>query len=108
MKPLDTTGINFTNSLWQNSETETVARNVCFVQRAMNENKWSPFTFEQYEQHCTHKVTDSERHVLEAMVNGGKPHFSSRTYLQPGYLEKRGDSYVVTEKFINVLQDLIK
>ncbi|MFO0764054.1 MAG: hypothetical protein U0518_04340 [Candidatus Gracilibacteria bacterium] len=105
--PLATAKISFMGSEWRNTETEVVARNICFVQRKMNPEKWTLFTWEDYEEHCTHKVTDAEKGVLEALVNGGKPVWNTSTHLEPSYLVKKGDHYEVTEKFLNVVRQLM-
>jgi len=94
----------FMGSVWQNSETETIARNVVVIQQKLDGTKWTPFTWEQYKAGCSHNVTVAEREVLEALVHGGRPATFTSAILQPGYLTKDADGkYSVTEKFVDVL-----
>lgn len=53
--------VNFMGSVWQSSETETIASNIVFVSRKINPEKWEGFTFEQYCEHCTHNVGPFEK-----------------------------------------------
>jgi hypothetical protein len=61
------------------------------------------FSWDDYKNFCTHKVTDAERGVLEAMVSGGRPVWNTSASLAPGYLKKSNDRYEVTEQFIDAL-----
>ena len=105
--PQVTAKISFMGSKWRNSETEAIACNICYVQRQMDLEKWTPFTWEDYKSHCAHQVTDTEKGVLEALVNGGKPVWNTSARLEPGYLVKKDDHYEVTEKFLNVIHQLM-
>ncbi len=91
-------------SEWQNTETETIARNVVLILQMMNPEEWTPFTWEQYTKLCKHQVTDAERGVLEALTNGGRPVWNTTGHLQAGYLTKDSEGrYAVTPKFLEVV-----
>ncbi len=64
------TGKDFFNSVWQHSETETVAMNIVIISKWHND-EWEAFTWEQYKARCAHKVTDSEHTELMTMVKSG-------------------------------------
>lgn len=100
--------MNFAGSIFQNIETEMVARNILFIQNKINPEEWTPFSFEDYKKHCTHKVTLSEKGVINALAIGGKPVWDTATILDSGYLAKEGEFYKITDKFINVLIKLKK
>ncbi len=68
--PKETKGVSLTGSAFENSETETISENILFIQRKMNLEQWSPFTWEDYKKNCTHQTTESELTVL-----GPKSHF---------------------------------
>ena len=94
----------FFGSAWKSCETEIVARNIVVFQQKLDGSKWTPFTWEQYKAGCEHTVTESERGVLEALTNGGRPVTFTTAFPKPGYLTKneRGE-YSVTQKFIDAL-----
>ncbi len=97
----------FMGSVFQNSECETILRNIVQMQKKQNPDSWQPFTWEQYKAFCTHKVTDSERGVLDAFVKGGKPVWNTSAYLESGWLdygEKTGQ-YFFTAKMIQMLSE---
>lgn len=101
--------MSFVDSEFQNIESEIVARNIVFIQKKMNPNFWSPFSFEDYQRHCTHNVNQYiEEGVLEVFVSGGKPVPRTSTYINAGYLSKEGDKYLVTERFLNFLSKQIE
>lgn len=95
----------FMGSEWQNTETELIARNVVLTQQMTNPNEWTPFTWEQYVERCTHlPVTEREHGVLDALVSGGKPVWNTSAYLQPGFLTKDAEGrYAVTDKFLKAV-----
>lgn len=100
---------NFMGSDFQNSETETIAENLVFIQNKMNPEKWTPFSFEDYKRFCKHDVSSAELGVLEALVKGGKPVWNTTTLLDPGYLIKdKEGKYNVTEKFLRVISKFAK
>lgn len=94
---------HFGSSAFMNSETETILRNVVKQQRKADPENWTQFTWEQYKAFCTHKVSSSEKQVLDAMVNGGKPVWNTSAYLSSGWLEFDGVNYKVAEKTIEML-----
>jgi hypothetical protein len=94
----------FMGSGWNNMESETIARNVVFIQQATNTDHWTPFSWDDYKRLCKHDVTESERGVLEAFVSGGKPIWKTTAVLPPGYLLKdESGLYSVTNKFIDAI-----
>src|SRR3989338_8350422 len=95
--------MSFMDSEFQNTETETIVKNIVFIQQKMNPKQWTPFSFDDYREHCTHNVSDAEKGVLEAFVKGGKPVWNTSAFLEPGYLNKETDLYSVTDKFLNFL-----
>lgn len=98
----------FMGSRFQNTECEVVARNVVLLQKKRNPTGWTDFTWSDYQSFCTHHVSDAERGVLDAMVQGGKPVWNTSAVLSAGYLEKHGDHYCVTKKFVDALPADIK
>ena len=95
----------FMGSVFQNSESETILRNIVLLQKAANPEQWTPFTWEQYKAFCTHRVTESEKRVLDAFVNGGKPVTFTSAYLSAGWLAFDGESYSFTKKMIDMLAE---
>src|SRR3989338_6686115 len=95
--------MSFMDSEFQNTETETIVKNIVFIQQKMNPKQWTPFSFDDYREHCTHNVSDAEKGVLEAFGKGGKPVWNTSAFLEPGYLNKETDLYSVTDKFLNFL-----
>lgn len=85
---------NFMDTVWQNSEKETVARNIIMVCRVINTKNWQSFCWEEYKELCSHDVTDGEKCILEDFV-------------KTGYLVKMADEYYVTSFFIHALKDYI-
>lgn len=98
----------FMGSGFRNVECETVARNIVMLLQKANPVSWTSFSWDDYKNFCTHKVSDAERGVLEAMVKGGRPVWNTSTNLAPGYLKKKYDRYAVTQQFINALPAEVK
>lgn len=73
------------------------------LQKKADPDNWTPFTWEQYKDFCTHKVTTDEKGVLDAFVNGGKPVWKTTAYLQPGWLQYEDGKYSFTDKMIEML-----
>ncbi len=108
LKPKETKGIQMIGSVWRSSETESIVRNLLFVQRLMNPEEWSPFSEEDYRKYCTHNVSGAEIGILNALVEGGKPVWNTTAYLQPGYLEVVDEKYVLTDKMlVEIYQHLV-
>lgn len=99
---------DFMGSDFKNREAEIIAKNIVVIQKKINPKQWTPFSFKEYSELCDHEVGDSEKKVLEAMVNGGKPVWNTSTYLEPGYLGKNEDHYHVTSKFLKVISKFLK
>jgi len=93
----------FMGTSFQNSETETIVRNICIIQKKLNPNEWTPFSWEDYKKLVTHSASSSELGVLEALVNGGRPVWNTGAWLNPGYLLKEDDKYVITPKLLYIL-----
>ena len=99
---------SFMGTEFKSMDTEIIARNIVYIQKEINPEKWTPFSFIDYGQHCTHKVEDYDKVVLEALVKGGKPVLHTTVHLQSGYLEKKNNKYHVTDKFLKVLSKIIE
>lgn len=95
----------FMGSVFKNSETETILRNIIVMQKNQNPDKWKPFSWDEYKSFCTHGVDFREKQVLDAFVNGGKPVTMSSAWLSPGWLSFDGERYAFTEKMINMLYE---
>lgn len=89
---------------FRHRETETVVYNIVCIQRNLNLDSWTPFSFQYYRQACSHNVQQEEELILEALVNGGKPLPSSSVQLMPSYLSKKDNNYVITDKFIELIR----
>lgn len=94
---------DFMGSVFQNSECETILRNIVMLQKKANPEKWTPFSWEDYKAFCTHSVSDVEKRVLVAFVNGGKPVWNTSAYLSAGWLDFDGVNYSFTPKMIEML-----
>lgn len=92
-------------SVFRNSESETILRNIIILQKNADPENWTPFTWNDYQSFCSHRVTDSERGVLNAFVNGGKPVWNTSAYLTAGWLKLEGDQYSFTEQMIQMLAE---
>ncbi|HEY0980044.1 MAG TPA: hypothetical protein VGE18_01400 [Candidatus Paceibacterota bacterium] len=96
---------DFVGSALRSSEAETISENIIFIQQKLNEDAWTPFTWEDYKSLCRHLVTESELGVLEALVNGGKPVPRTTVVLKSGYLTKNDSGqYQITEQFLQTLE----
>jgi len=96
--------LNLMGSDFQNSECETILSNVIKQQRRANPEQWTPFTWDDYKAFCSHNVTETERDVLNAFVNGGKPAWNTSCYLEPGWFNFQDGAYSVGERTIEMLQ----
>lgn len=94
---------SFMGSVFRNTECEIVLRNIVLLQENQSPNEWTPFSWEDYKGFCTHRVSEKERGVLKAFVNGGKPVWNSSAYLQSGWLSFEDDKYSFTENMITML-----
>ena len=97
------TNHGFMGSVFQNSECETILRNIVMLQKDKNPEGWTPFSWEDYKNYCTHRVSDSEKGVLDAFVKGGKPIYNTSAYLSAGWLDFDGVNYSFTPKMIEML-----
>ena len=98
----------FTGSNFKNSRAETIARNIVFVQKKMNPNKWTPFSLNDYEEVSNHKVGQTEKKALDIFVKGGKIGWNKSIVIDAGYLSKDGKNYSVTGQFIKELSKFCK
>lgn len=78
------------------------------LQKKADPENWTPFSWDEYKAFCTHSVTDSEKRVLDAFVNGGKPAWNTSAYLSAGWLSFENDKYAFTEQMIQMLADNYK
>ncbi len=97
------TNHGFMGSVFGNSECETILRNIVMLQKNIDPENWTPFSWEDYKAFCTHNVTESERGVLNAFVGGGKPVWNTSTQISPGWLEFDGERYSFTPQMIGML-----
>ena len=95
----------FMGSVFRNSECETILRNIVMLQKKANPEAWTPFSWDDYKAFCTHKVTDSEKGVLDAFTNGGKSVWNTSTYQSAGWLDFDGSKYSFTAKMIDMLSE---
>jgi len=96
LKPNDfDTSRRFMDLVWQNCETEIIARNIVLISIQQNGEEWTAFTWERYCQLCTHTVGAGERDILEKLVRGN-------------YLDKVGDQYSVNDRFIAAITKYVK
>jgi len=95
----------FMNSVFGNCESETILRNILMLQKKTNPEAWTPFSWDDYKAFCTHNVTESERGVLNAFVNGGKPVARTTAYLESGWLNFEDEKYSFSDKMIQMLYD---
>lgn len=98
----------FMGSGFRNDESETVARNIVMLLQKANPASWTSFSWDDYKKFCTHRVSDAERRVLDAMVSGERPAWNTSANLAPGYLKKSDDRYEVTKQFIDALPAEVK
>lgn len=78
------------DTVWQNTEKEVVASNICKLSRFKNGDDWKPFTWEDYVSFCSHLATLSERAILDG-------------FAEVGYLEKDAvGTYRFTRKILGV------
>lgn len=108
LKYLPPSGIStdeYWNSPFQNKECEIIMRNIVLLQRAANPEKWTPFTWGDYVKFCTHGVTISEKMVIDAFVNGGRPAWNSDNHITPGWLafDEKSEEYMVAPKMVDLL-----
>ncbi len=103
-KPSDTQNVSLVGSSFQNSETETVVSNILFVLRKMDQQRWVPFSWDDYKKHCIHSVSEAERGVIFALTNGGQPVANTTAHLDSGYLSENGGNYLVTQKLLDVIE----
>ncbi len=103
-----TNSYGFMGSGFRNTECETIARNIVMLLQKANSTSWTSFSWDDYKKFCTHKVSDAELGVLEAMVSGGRPVWNTSASLTPGYLKKSNNRYEVTKQFIDALPAEVK
>ena len=99
------TTTDFFGSVFNNSESEIVLRNLLLMQKRIDRTSWTSFTWEDYINFCTHPVTYSELEVLTAFVNGGKPAWNASAVLDAGWLHLVDGKYSFSDKMIEMLGD---
>lgn len=77
------------DTVWQNTEKEIVATNILKLSRFRNNNRWVPFSWDEYVAFCSHRATLSEQQILDDLA-------------ATGYLAKLGDKYVFTMRLLDV------
>lgn len=83
----------FFGTTWQKCEKETIARNICVVMEK-RDDKFVPFTWDEYVDMVEHKASLAEKSILDGFV-------------EDGYLAFEDDKYDVNFRFIAVLIDYI-
>lgn len=88
-----------------NSESELMLANLVAMQKKNNPESWEPFTWEEYVNSCTHRVTYQEKKVLDAMTYGGKPVYNTTAYLSEGWLHFNPETkqYSFSEKLLEYI-----
>lgn len=104
MKPSDIRTGNFMGSVFRNAECEQILHNIVLLQKKTSPDQWIPFSWQQYQDFCTHRVTLSEKTVLDTFVNGGKPVTRSSTHISSGWLNFDGEYYSFSDKMIKMLE----
>ena len=101
------TNHHFMNSVFQNSECETILRNIVLLQKNANPERFTPFTWEQYKDFCTHNVSERERGVLNTFVSGGRSVANTSATQNAGWLsfDEQSGQYSFTEKMVTMLLD---
>ena len=104
MKPSSFKLAGFTGSGLQSSEAETITSNI-FKMMKSQDDEFKPFTWAGYKKFCSHRVTDSEREVIELLVKGGwyYDNIGGKSMITGGMLKKTGSKYEVTDKLIELL-----
>ncbi len=97
------TNRHFMNSVFRNCECEIILRNIVLLQKKANPEAWTPFSWGDYKNFCTHEVIDEEKGVLDAFVRGGKPVWNTSASLSKGWLDFDGENYSFTQKMIEML-----
>lgn len=95
---------DFMSSPFQNSQTETILRNLIIMQKS-KKNNWFSFSWDDYKAFCTHNVTSSEKRILDTLSEGGKPHLTSSARINSGWLLFNDNKYSFSEKMINMLYE---
>ena len=99
----------YADSVFKNTESEIILRNLVMMQKNINPERWTPFTWEQYAEFrngtSKDKCTESERGVLIAFVKGGKPVLNTSAHLSPGWpdFDLETGQYSFTAKMIEML-----
>lgn len=111
MKPKNI-GTNFMGSVFGNSECETILANICLFQKKLNPEAFTPFTWDEYvafrdatKRDKTQSVSDAERRILNAFVNGGRILYTSAS-ISKGWLsfDESSEQYAFTDKTIKMLE----
>jgi len=110
MKPKNV-GTNFMGSIFGNSECETILANIILMQKKINPEAWTPFTWEEYAEFRTatmrnkdHGVSTIEKDILDAFVEGGRIAYSSARISKDWLSFSEDGKYAFTDKMINMLE----
>jgi len=88
IKPSDyNTKRSFMDTIWQNSERETIARNIVIIQG----DDFAPFTFDEYVKLCGHASAPGDEWVVEALAD-------------EGYLDRSGETFMVNLNFLGAIE----
>ena len=94
---------SFIGSVFENSECETILRNIVILQKSKNPHSWTPFSWDDYVEFCTHNVSLGEKRVLDTFVKGGKPASNTSANISGGWLDYVEDKYLFTDKMVSML-----
>lgn len=81
-------------SPFRNTEKEIIAKNIIMLSR-LNNDKWLSFTWEEYQEKCSHRPTSAEKEILDRFVAGG-------------FLKIEDGIYSIQDKFIATLEKFIR
>ena len=82
---------HFYDTIWQNNEKETIARNIVSISKNSMNNEFSSFSWKEYIKYCKHKITIGEKYILDDLVDEGYLDFDEE------------EKYRVNEAFIGVI-----
>ncbi len=75
------------------TESEMIAKNIVIISR--KENKWQPFSWNEYCLACSHEATKDEKYILDRLV-------------RQEYLSFNEGKYSITESFLEALKEYIE
>ena len=93
----------FMGTPFQNSQCESILRNIVVMQKSRNPEEFTPFSWEEYQDFCSHKVTTDERDVLNSFVDGRYINYRITNHAGGGWLKFEDGKYSFTPKLIGYL-----